>query len=749
MQATVTKPQWLRYAQNSSKVSRRFISTKYLQHRVNLWNIEKKKQEELTRELFGNKKVEISLPDGSVKCVEAGVTTPFDIASGISRSLAKDAVIAKVNESTLWDMSRPLVDNCSLQICKYDPQDESIHDTFWHSSAHLLGSALEAKYGDNILLCDGPSLKDRGFFYEFLLLKNSSLLDQQVSNSKSNRDKVRELLQSDDVEYLGEQNLPEIVKFMNKGMSQKSPFERLVVDRSFANKLFEANPFKLHYINNVPEDSPITLYKCGDFIDLCRGPHVAHTGQIRAFDLLKTASAHWLPEMSESNIPQALNRIYGISFQNAQGLKAWKDTVEEAKKRDHRVIGKAQNLFTFHPWSPGSTFMLPHGTRIAHKLANYIRQEYNKFGYDEVMSPLIYKKELWETSGHWENYKEDMFVVQGGADEATNSGHSCCGDADGEDVFGLKPMNCPGHCLIFDSTTRSYRDLPIRLADFSPLHRNEASGALSGLTRVRKFHQDDAHIFCADSQIFSEISNTLSFVERVYSIFKFPHYDYTLSTRPSNYIGEVAEWDRAEEALKKALNDTGRPWTIKEGDGAFYGPKIDIMVRDALQRVHQTATIQLDFQLPRRFNLHYHGEDEKIHTPVIIHRAILGSIERMMAILIEHTSGKWPFWLSPRQAMLCPVGGPESVEYAKAVKAKLADPTPDNHFYIDVNTSKNTLNKMVREAQLSQYNFILVVGEKERNENTVTVRARDGKILGVKTIEEVQEMFHSLNLNFD
>ncbi|CAO3587499.1 unnamed protein product [Absidia cylindrospora] len=406
-----------------------------------------------------------------------------------------------------------------------------------------------------------------------------------------------------------------------------------------------------------------------------------------------------------------------------------------------------------HPVSPGSIFMLPHGTRIVQRLQDFLRQEYKRYGYDEVMTPLIYKKDLWETSGHWQNYMEDMFMVKSGKEPT-----GCCGGAHDEQdanegVYGLKPMNCPGHCLIFDSTQRSYKDLPIRLADFSPLHRNEASGALSGLTRVRRFHQDDAHIFCTEQQIVTEISSCLSFVDRVYKAFDFPHFDFTLSTRPdNNYIGSVSEWDHAEDALKKALDTTGRPWTVKEGDGAFYGPKIDIMVKDSCGKSHQTATIQLDFQLPQRFGLKYVDEKDQAQTPVIIHRAILGSIERMLAILIEHTNGKWPFWLSPRQAVILPVATPFA-EYATQVAKSLSgsgEPgSVDSHgesFYVDADTSsRDRLNKMIRLAQQQRYNFIGVVGQKEMDSGTVNVRTRSGEILGSMTVDELRSMFSKLN----
>ncbi|KAI7870129.1 threonyl-tRNA synthetase [Spinellus fusiger] len=370
--------------------------------------------------------------------------------------------------------------------------------------------------------------------------------------------------------------------------------------------------------------------------------------------------------------------------------------------------------------------------------------------------PRFSRKDLWEKSGHWQNYMEDMFMVKSGREPSEGCHHATKAEETSEEteegLYGLKPMNCPGHCLVFDSTPKSYRDLPIRLADFSPLHRNEASGALSGLTRVRRFHQDDAHIFCTEQQIGSEITSCLSFVDRVYNAFKFPHYDLTLSTRPdSNFIGSIAEWDNAENALKQALEATQRPWSIKPGDGAFYGPKIDIMVKDSSGKSHQTATIQLDFQLPQRFQLNYVDENDQTQTPVIVHRAILGSIERMMAILIEHTQGKWPLWLSPRQCAVIPVAAPFA-DYAKSVAAALSvdKDGSQERYYVDAKgSSRDRFGKLIRQAQLERYNFILVVGQQEMDSATVNVRTREGKVLGAMSVEQVRTMFNTLTEQYE
>ncbi|KAI8821386.1 uncharacterized protein EV422DRAFT_567127 [Fimicolochytrium jonesii] len=621
---------------------------------------------------------------------------------------------------------------------------------------------MEKKFGDDVLLCDGPALSTGGFFYDALIRKE---LSAGFIAGESMEQRIQRLTRADGAIYnVTQDDMKDLEGDMKAFGKKKSRFTRLVVPRTVAERLFQTNPFKLYFLSRIPEEAPVTLYRCGDFIDLCRGPHVPHTGYLRANKLLRTAGAQW--ETGHAGAHQPLSRVYGIAFPNADDLKHWQHVQEEAAKRDHRLIGKQQGLFIMNPMSPGSPFMLPHGTRIMQRLMDFLRAEYRRYGYQEVITPLLFNKELWVTSGHWENYKEDMFVVNGGS----HDGHGgCCGSDKADDAesetHGLKPMNCPGHCLLYASSAKSYRDLPVRLAEFSPVHRNEASGALTGLTRVRKFHQDDAHIFCRPAQIGSEISATLSFIHRVYSIFQFPSYHLTLATRPTeNFMGTKEQWDSAEAQLRTALSNTGREWTVKEGDGAFYGPKIDIMVKDALGRAHQTATIQLDFQLPQRFQLKYQAEDGGFETPVIVHRAILGSVERMMAVLIEHYAGKWPFWLSPRQAMVVPVGM-DFVDYARKVAAELSGkglpPPPASGqdidangkhptacWHVDVDETDHLLSKRIREAQTAQYNFMLVVGAKERDLGKVTVRQRDGKDLGMMDLHQVRELFTRLEAKF-
>lgn len=388
---------------------------------------------------------------------------------------------------------------------------------------------------------------------------------------------------------------------------------------------------------------------------------------------------------------------------------------EEAKNRDHRKIGRDQELYFFHELSPGSCFFLPKGAYIYNTLIDFIRSEYRKRGFQEVVTPNIYNSRLWVTSGHWQHYSDNMFSFEVE-----------------KELFALKPMNCPGHCLMFDHRPRSWRELPLRIADFGVLHRNELSGALTGLTRVRRFQQDDAHIFCAMEQIEDEIKGCLDFLRTVYSIFGFS-FKLNLSTRPEKFLGDIEVWNQAEKQLENSLNEFGEKWELNPGDGAFYGPKIDIQIKDAIGRYHQCATIQLDFQLPIRFNLTFvspDGDDKK--RPVIIHRAILGSVERMIAILTENYGGKWPFWLSPRQVMVVPVG-PTCDEYAQKVQQQFHDAK----FMVDIDLDPGcTLNKKIRNAQLAQYNFILVVGEKEKSSGTVNIRTRDNKVHGERTISE-------------
>ncbi|XP_056022009.1 threonine--tRNA ligase 1, cytoplasmic-like [Ostrea edulis] len=477
------------------------------------------------------------------------------------------------------------------------------------------------------------------------------------------------------------------------------------------------NKFKQRILNERVTTPTTTVYKCGPLIDLCRGPHVRHTGKIKSFSVTKSSSTYWEGKADA----ESLQRIYGISFPDPKQLKEWKHFQEEAAKRDHRKIGKEQELFFFHEMSPGSCFFLPNGAYIYNTLMEFIKGEYRKRGFQEVISPNIYNSKLWERSGHWQHYSDNLFKF----------------DVEKE-KYGLKPMNCPGHCLMFDHRQRSWRELPLRMADFGVLHRNELSGALSGLTRVRRFQQDDAHIFCQPEQIKEEIAGCLDFLKTVYDVFGFT-FKLLLSTRPENYLGEIEMWNAAEKQLSESLDASGYKWELNPGDGAFYGPKVDIIIMDALRRPHQCATIQLDFQLPIRFDLHYvsGGEEGEKKRPVMIHRAVLGSVERMIAILCENYGGKWPFWLSPRQCIVVPVAPPFN-DYANQVQQLLHNAG----FMCEADVDDgNTLNKKVRNAQLAQFNFILVVGEKELENKTANVRTRGTKVHGEHSLEDIIAKF--------
>lgn len=662
----------------------------YVPLRIKKWEEIKKRREAQLADKKG-KPIKISLPDGKVIDGASFQTTPFDVARSISKSLAEQSIVARIDGTTLWDLGRPLESDCKLELLDFNT-NEGKH-VFWHSSSHVLGQALERFY--NCKLCSGPPVKEgEGFFYDAFM-----------------GDKF---IAADDFETLD--------SLVSKVIKEKQPFERLVLTKEEALDLFDYNEFKIETLTSkVAEGGFCTAYRCGDLIDPCKGPHLLDTGRVRSFLIVKNSSAYWHGDSTKPS----LQRLYGVSFPEKEQLSQWKKVQEEAAKRDHRLIGKNQELWTWKELSPGSTFFLPHGARIYSTLLQFIKREFRKRGFDEVITPNIFDSKLWKISGHWENYGEHMFTFK-------------CEGAD----YGLKPMNCPAHCVMFGNRKRSYRELPIRFADVGALHRNEFSGALSGMTRVRRFQQDDAHIFCTEDQVATEIRNALIFVRDVYSIFGFQFY-LKLSTRPAKYLGEIETWDKAEKSLETALNDFGQAWEFNPGDGAFYGPKIDITMEDALKRKHQCATVQLDFQLPQRFDLTYEAGNGEQKRPVIIHRAVFGSFERFIAIVTENYAGKWPFWLSPRQCIVVPVSQKHD-DYAKKIHAQLFDAG----YHADVDLTDNKVPKKVRNAQLAQYNFILVVGDEEVNANTVNVRTRDNQVHGAKTVEELLSWLKQLVAEF-
>nr|XP_055056068.1 threonine--tRNA ligase 1, cytoplasmic [Misgurnus anguillicaudatus] len=659
----------------------------YIEERLSIYNKLKAEHDALLAEKAAkeSKPIKVTLPDGKVIDGESWKTTPYQVACGISQGLADNTVISKVNNE-VWDLDRPLEQDCSIVFLKFD--DEEAQAVYWHSSAHIMGEAMERVYGG--CLCYGPPIEN-GFYYD-MFLEN---------------------------EGVSSNDFPCLETLCKKIIKEKQPFERLEVKKETLLEMFKYNKFKCRILNEKVATPTTTVYRCGPLIDLCRGPHVRHTGKIKALKIHKNSSTYWEGKADM----ETLQRIYGISFPDPKMLKEWEKFQEEAKNRDHRKLGREQDLFFFHDLSPGSCFFLPKGAYIYNTLIEFIRSEYRKRGFQEVVTPNIYNSKLWQTSGHWQHYSENMFSFEVE-----------------KEIFALKPMNCPGHCLMFDHRPRSWRELPLRLADFGVLHRNELSGALTGLTRVRRFQQDDAHIFCSMDQIESEIKGCLDFLRTVYDVFGFT-FKLNLSTRPEKFLGEPEVWDQAEKQLENSLNEFGEKWVLNPGDGAFYGPKIDIQIKDAIGRYHQCATIQLDFQLPIRFNLSFvshDGDDKK--RPVIIHRAILGSVERMIAILTENYGGKWPLWLSPRQVMVVPIG-PTCDDYAQKVQQQFHT----GGLMTDVDLDPGcTLNKKIRNAQLAQYNFILVVGEKEKTSETVNVRTRDNKVHGERSLNDCMQRLQEL-----
>ncbi|ODA76550.1 hypothetical protein RJ55_07820 [Drechmeria coniospora] len=658
----------------------------FIQHRLDLFDKIKARQD---AEIAAKPRVEItiSLPNGKEEKGTSWETTPVSIAKGISKSLLERTVISRV-DGELWDLTRPLEKSCKLELIDFE--DIEGKKVFWHSSAHILGEACERRFG--CFLCNGPPTEDPpGFYYDMANMNGAAVDDDDK--------KALDTLSAS------------IIK-------ERQPFERLEMTKDELLEMFRYSKYKEYFIQQrVPDGTKSTVYRCGPLIDLCRGPHVPHTGNIKAFSVLRNSAAYWLGDSKNESV----QRIAGISFPDKKQLEEYKVFLAEAAKRNHRKIGLDQKLFFWDEMSPGSTFWLPHGTRIYNSLMELIKAEYHKRGFVEVMSPNMYKADLWKVSGHWNHYEENMFTFEVEKEK-----------------FGLKPMNCPGHCKIFAHSDVTYKDLPWRMADFGVLHRNEFSGALTGLTRVRRFQQDDAHIFCTIGQIRQEIEACFDFLYAIYGLFGF-QFKLKLSTRPEKYIGDIALWDMAESKLTDALDAFTKKidakWELNAGDGAFYGPKIDITVYDALKRDHQCGTIQLDFNLPHRFKLRYVAakDDSGAATtnddadlpvgyarPVMIHRAVLGSFERMIGILTEHFAGKWPFWLSPRQVLVVPVM-PGVNGYAQEV-AKMFE---EKGIFADADLSSNTFQKKIRTGQLEQYNFIFVVGAQEAESRTVNIRNRD------------------------
>ena len=620
--------------------------------------------------------IKVKLMDGSMKEIEDG-SNGYSLATSISRKLAKEAVAAKVN-GKLVDLSHELKESDQVEIITVD-SEEGI-EIIRHSTAHVMAQAVKRIYG-NVKLAIGPTVKN-GFYYDFDL-------DTPLTHG--------------DIEKIEEE--------MNKIINEDLKFKRKDVSREEALKLMseKGEDYKVQLINDLDESENISLYEQGDFTDLCRGPHIPSTKFIKAFKLTSVAGAYW--RGSEKN--KMLQRIYGVAFATKKELDKYLNMIEEAKKRDHRKLGRELRLFEIMDEGPGFPFFLPKGVVLKNILIDYWRKLHNKAGYVEIETPIMLNKELWIRSGHWDHYKENMYT-------------SMIDDKE----FALKPMNCPGGMLVYKSEGHSYRDLPLRVGELGRVHRHELSGALHGLMRVRAFTQDDAHIFMLPEQIKSEILGVIKLIDEVYGTLGFK-YNIELSTRPEDSMGSDEEWTMAESSLKEALDEGGLDYKINEGDGAFYGPKIDFHIEDSLGRSWQCGTIQLDFQLPQRFELEYIGSDGEKHRPIVIHRVIFGSIERFIGILIEHFAGKFPVWLAPVQVKVLPISD-NFVEYGSEVIGKLREAG----IRCEIDNRNEKIGYKIREARNERVPYMIIIGEQEKNHGNISLRSREGGDEGSTSLEE-------------
>jgi threonyl-tRNA synthetase len=624
--------------------------------------------------------VTVTLPDGSSRTVSAG-TPVRDVAVEISPGLAK-AALAGIVDGRLVDLSYPIEKDAAVRIVT-DRSPEALA-LVRHSTAHLLAAAVTNLFPG--AECGIGPATDEGFFYDFVV--------------------ERPFVPED---------LEKIEKKMKELAADDLPYERQMWLREKAKSFFatRGEPLKVQLIEEkTAGQQEVSCYTIKDpetFVDFCVGPHVPSTGKLKAFKVLSASNAYWKGDARN----QAMQRVYGTAFLSEKDLKAHLTQIEEAKKRDHRKLGRDLGLFTFHQWAPGATFWLDRGTTLYNTLANYMRDVLFPAGYVEVKTPLLYNKALWERSGHWKHYRKDMFLIE----------------SEGE-TMSLKPMNCPGHFLTYATQAHSYRELPIRFHEQTPLHRNEASGVLSGLTRVRQFSQDDAHCFVTREQIGEEVERLIRLVQRVYGDFGLS-FTAKLSTRPEEFLGDVETWDHAERELKAALEHAAMDYAINAGDGAFYGPKIDFDVTDAIGRKWQCATIQLDYMQPENFDLKYIGPDNAEHRPVVIHRAIFGSFERFIAILIEHYAGVFPLWLAPLQGVVLPISD-RHLDYARSVR----DGLKAAGLRVDLDDRQEKIGYKIREAQLQKVPYMLVVGDRESAEHTVSVRTRAGGDQGASSVRD-------------
>ena len=609
--------------------------------------------------------ITITFPDDSIKQFEE-VPTGMDVAKRISEGFARNCVAMKIDDQLL-DLTRPIAEDCAIQFVTTNDADGL--EILRHSSAHIMAEAVLNIYPEAKLTI-GPVVEE-GFYYDI------------------------------DMAPIPEEKLGAIEAEMKKIIKAKAEFERRVVSKNEALELFKDNPFKLELINELPEDEEISLYQNGQFVDLCRGPHIPHTGMVKGVKLMKISGAYWRADQSR----EQLQRIYGTAFFDKKKLNKYLHLIEEAKKRDHRKLGTKLDLFSFHEEAAGMAFFHAKGMDMWNTLLDYWREEHRAAGYVETKTPIMLNRKLWEQSGHWENYRENMYT-----------------SVIDEEEYAIKPMNCPGGMILYKTKSYSYRDLPLRAGEVGLVHRHELSGALSGLFRVRSFHQDDAHIFMMPEQIQDEVLGVLQLAERIYGKFGLD-FHLELSTRPEKSIGDDALWEKATIGLEGALKAYGREYVINEGDGAFYGPKIDIHIKDALGRTWQCGTVQLDMALPERFDLTYKGQDNDKHRPIMIHRVIYGSMERFFGILVEHFAGKFPLWLAPVQAVVLPINQ-DLIPHADKVKAML----DKAGIRCEVDGRNETLKKKIREAQVNYVPLILTIGDKEKEANTLSVRTLDGKV---------------------
>ena len=608
--------------------------------------------------------INITFPDGNIKGFE-NAPSGLEVARSISEGLARNCVAMEL-DSELVDLNAKISQDSRIRlITTRDPEARKI---LRHSTAHVMAQAILHLYKDAKLTI-GPALED-GFYYDI------------------------------DMEPLSEEDFSKIETEMKKAIKAKLPFERKTVSKSEAAAFYKNEPYKLEMISEL-EDEIISFYSHGDFTDLCRGPHLPHTGFIKAFKLMKVSGAYWRADQTKAQ----LQRIYGTAFFTKKELDEYLHFLEEAKKRNHRKIGIALDLFSFHDEAPGMPFFHAKGMVVWNALLDYWREEHRAAGYVETKTPILLQRSLWEKSGHWENYRENMYFAK--IDDIENA---------------IKPMNCPGGMLMYNTKRHSYKDLPIRAAEIGLVHRHELSGVLSGLFRVRAFHQDDAHIFMTPDQIQDEILGVLQLEERIYRTFGLG-FDLELSTRPEKSIGTDEQWAVATQGLEAALEAYGKEYKINEGDGAFYGPKIDFHIRDALGRTWQCGTVQLDMSLPERFDLFYIDKDNEKRRPIMIHRTVYGSIERFFGILTEHFTGKFPLWMAPLQVTVLAIND-DLVPYANDVKNRLENAG----LRAEVDRRTESLNKKVRDAQLSNIPLILTVGNKEKESGNLSVRTLDGKV---------------------